>query len=193
MDYQNQQYHELCNLHLGDDYFLSAKDKDGEIQIHLRQFQRFTKEGKLYPTKKGLYFSPSDWLVFESYVETVDHAFQSRASLTADQRWYIANDIHVTVNTSYPTVDIRRFWKPNGDDSDYVPTKNGVSLNYRRWDALKDVVKILREFIPELDNAAIISNVVPFNNAMQEVPLVHSEDQASHVIDTEYSRYDQMY
>ncbi|KAK3104638.1 hypothetical protein FSP39_006839 [Pinctada imbricata] len=146
-------YTELCNLHIGGDIFVSGQENEnGDVKIHLRFFQRYQSGGKIYPTKKGVIFSTSDWLIFEGYLDAIDQTFNNRAELKEDQKWYIGNDIFVTVGTKYPTVDIRRFWRPNGPDDQYVPTKCGVSLNLLKWDNLKNAVQMLRDFVPQLDN-----------------------------------------
>ena len=61
---------------------------------------------------------------------------------------------YVTVNDKYPVLNIRHWWKPV-DSADPVPTKRGINLNKAKWDSLKDVMAIIRGFVPELNDVSI--------------------------------------
>ena len=161
MESKSVMYKELCNLHLGDEHYLSAHEKEGKIEIHIRKFQKFSVDGRIYPTKKGVILTPSDWLVLESYMDAINEAFARRASLETDQKWHIGNDIFITVSKEYPTVDIRRFWKPS-EGEDYRATKNGAALTIRRWNSLRDAQNIIRDFVPQLDEVSNLSSTLPF-------------------------------
>lgn len=151
-------YEELCCLHIGDDFYVSGCQKEGQVQLHIGQYQKYKPNGKIYPTKRGVVLSPSEWLILESYVASVDTVLQIQHTLDTDCKWYISNDIFITQSPKYPTVDIRRFWKPK-ENGKFAPTKNGVALTFAMWNRLKDVMMIIRSFIPQLDDVSAISNV----------------------------------
>lgn len=55
---------------------------------------------------------------------------------------------------SFRQLDIRQFWKPGGSDK-ALPTKKGISLNIYKWERLCDVMSLIREFIPKIDEEHI--------------------------------------
>ena len=165
------EYIELCCLHLGNDYFVSGCLKNGnEVQIHIRKYQRYTENGKIFPTKKGIILSASDWLALESYVENIDEIIPNQSKLTMDRKWYVGNDVFITQSAKFATVDLRRFWKPENAE-EMAPTKSGVSLTFDKWEKLKDTIKIIREFISQLDFASVIDQPLQFDE-----PIKHLSD-----------------
>ena len=68
--------------------------------------------------------------------------------------YHLGGKVYVTVDPKIPTVDIRHFWKPL-DSSAPVATRKGVALYKMKWDKLKDVMDVIRDFVPELNSVTI--------------------------------------
>lgn len=51
-------------------------------------------------------------------------------------------------------VNIRHWWKPD-DTTNPCPTKKGVILSKNKWKQLKDTMTVMRDFVPELNDASI--------------------------------------
>jgi hypothetical protein len=51
-------------------------------------------------------------------------------------------------------VNIRHWWKPD-DTTNPCPTKKGVILSKNKWKQLKDTMAVMRDFVPELNDASI--------------------------------------
>ena len=53
--------------------------------------------------------------------------------------------------------------------TDPVPTRRGININKAKWDSLKDLMAVIRDFVPELNDASIgltIQTVFLFNKTM---------------------------
>ena len=57
-------------LHLGNDCYVVVKTFRGVLQIHIRYY--YKQKGKLWPTKRGITLSPSQWLKLEANCDTLD-------------------------------------------------------------------------------------------------------------------------
>lgn len=59
-----------CMLHVEGDCFVVAKEYNGEILIHIRNYIR--GRGKRFPTKHGAALNMSKWLVLETKREEIN-------------------------------------------------------------------------------------------------------------------------
>lgn len=147
----------MCILHLGGDIFVVAKDfQRKEILIHIRHYEE--KGGNRYPTKQEVTLNLSRWLTFEQKLAEIDMVYQEVLSGHLDEDdeilIHLGGGVYVTVGVTFPTVDIRHFWKPT-DSNTPVATKKGVSLNIQKWEKLKNVADVIRDFVPALNSAVI--------------------------------------
>jgi hypothetical protein len=67
---------------------------------------------------------------------------------------HLGGGVYITINPRYPTMDIRHFWKPLDSDKP-VATGKGVALSKHKWDRLCNTMQVMREFVPELDQACV--------------------------------------
>lgn len=67
---------------------------------------------------------------------------------------HLGGGVYVMISSKYPTVDIRHFWKPKGSDKP-VATKRGIALNKYKWERLCVAMQVMRDFVPELEEACI--------------------------------------
>lgn len=148
-------YDGKCMLHLQYDCYVVAKEYQGEIYIHIRNYQQIGN-GK-YPTKKGVTLTLSRWLLMEKKKDEINELFLAGldGKLTSDEeKFHLGGGVYLTIGKQFPTVDIRHFWKP--DDSNItVDTKRGIALNKSMWERLYDVMELIRDFVPELDGSVI--------------------------------------
>lgn len=138
---------ELYRINLDDfnDLFLTAVTFKNKVNIHIRHF---TNNG-LVPTKKGVTFPLSRWLMFESILPDIQKYLQNRSD--EEMKWHIGGGVYVSITPGYTTVDIRHFWKPD-DALEPVPTRKGVTLNNQKLTRLLQVVEEVHQCIPELND-----------------------------------------
>ena len=147
------QYDPRCMLHIGDEVYVVAKKYNGELQIHIRQFNRFDRS--TYPTKKGVTLSLLRWRVLELRKDNIDKYFQDfyEDLGNEEQSIHLGGGIYATMNYEYPVVNIRHWWKPN-EGTEPKPTKRGIILNNAKWKQLKNAMDIMRDFVPELNSVS---------------------------------------
>ncbi|CAG2238518.1 unnamed protein product [Mytilus edulis] len=137
--------------------YVVAKEFNGNMLIHIRHYDE-SGETKI-PTKKGVTFNLSRWLLLEKKKDEIDTMFiKSLATIEVEEAQtytaHLGGGVYVTVNPKFPTVDIRHFWKPSDSDQP-VPTRKGVALNKYKWKRLCDTIVRMREFVPELNKASV--------------------------------------
>lgn len=149
---------ELYRINLDDfnDLFLTAVSFKDRFNIHIRHF---TNNG-LVPTKKGVTFPLSRWLMFESILPDIQNYLQNRSD--EEMKWHIGGGVYVSITPGYTTVDIRHFWKPD-DALEPVPTRKGVTLNKHKLTRLLQVVEEVHQCIPELNDIELCA----FNESHQ--------------------------
>ncbi|KAK3104646.1 hypothetical protein FSP39_007059 [Pinctada imbricata] len=82
----------------------------------------------------------------------VAKTYKGELNLESEQCWHLGGGVYAKINSEYPTVNIRHYWKPD-DAEQPVPTKRGVMLNKFRLDNLRDAMEKLKEFVPEIEDA----------------------------------------
>ena len=140
---------ERCKLHIGDNIYVVATVFKDQLQIHIRDFQKYDE--KLYPNKKGVTLPLWRWIVFENQESEIVEAAAQYWKDRKEQQWHLGGGVYVTVNHTYPAIDIRHYWKPD-DAVKPCPTRKGVKLDRKQFNKLGDVMKVIRDFVPELNN-----------------------------------------
>ncbi len=64
-------------------------------------------------------------------------------------RRHLGGNWYVTVNSGFRCVSIRKFWLPEGA-TDVRATRKGVSLSFEQYRELKNGLRIIPGFVPEL-------------------------------------------
>ena len=75
---ETRQSEQRCMLDIGDDYFVVACHHNGQLSIHIRQYEN-SQTGKLFPTKKGVTFPLYRWLNLESLESTFADALETHS------------------------------------------------------------------------------------------------------------------
>jgi hypothetical protein len=127
----------------------------GQTYIHVREY--VNEDGREYPSKKGVCFTPSRLQKLCHKIEEIDEQLRQRnatASYKVDQgeiifKTHLGAGIYASVGSKFNGVDLRRFWAPPGQFT-IVPTKNGIFLPVSQWSALKKKLDELLTVHPEL-------------------------------------------
>ncbi|XP_048748519.2 uncharacterized protein LOC125660756 [Ostrea edulis] len=141
---------ERCRISLDDfnELFLTAVSFKDNINIHIRHFTE--ANNVLIPTKKGVTFPLSRWLMFESILPDIQNHLENRSN--EEMKWHIGGGVYVSITPGYTTVDIRHFWKPD-DALEPVPTRKGVTLNKHKLTRLLQAVGEVQQCVPELNDS----------------------------------------
>ena len=147
-------YDGRCFINLLGDVYVVAKEFNKKMLIHIRHYDE--RGQKKIPTKKGVTFNLSTWLLLERKKDDINNLFMKSLSGEEIETYtvHIGGGVHITVDPKFPTVDIRHFWKPLESDKP-VPTRKGVALNRYKWSRLCDTIQVMREFVPELNTATV--------------------------------------
>jgi hypothetical protein len=159
-------YTQLCQLHLGDEIYVTGNVCENVVQIHIRQYDRGNTGP--YPTKKGVTMSLSEWLLLESFVTGMEEAVLNYRELKAEHIWFVGNNIRATASKEYPLIDLRHYWQPD-PNGDLKPTTKGVKLNRRKLENLKNIINIIRDFIPQLKEQDAAYSILPTQFDLQSL------------------------
>lgn len=133
--------------------FVTWTNFNGREFVHVREFE--TIDNKLYPTKIGVSFTASRLKTFTNRFEEIDEQLKQMSadvSYKVRQSRYKAHlgaGIYVSVDTKFNGVDLRRHWLPTNQFTP-VPTKNGIYIQASQWNSLKEILKSLQGFHPDL-------------------------------------------
>ena len=139
---------QLCMLNIGQGFQFVAQ-RNRAVQFHLREYEQYKTEGKLYFTKKGVTLSLTDFFLLRNFVREIDEVFNNRETLTDTRKWYLTSNIIVSVGPKYPTVDIRKFFELN---EQLQATRAGASLNVEMWGNVKSALELMPDFVPEISD-----------------------------------------
>jgi hypothetical protein len=67
----------------------------------------------------------------------------------------LGNNIYASASLEYPLIDLRHYWQPD-PNGDFVPTTKGVKINRRKLKNLKNIIGIIRDFIPQLKQQEVV-------------------------------------
>lgn len=143
------QVKERCKIDIGNDVYVIANVFNDSELIHIRQFERYGS--KTYPTTKGVALPLSRWLMLEGYANFIEESIDTNEMQRERQQRHLGGGVMLTVGESYIAMDIRQYWKPK-DSDEPCPTKRGVQLSYEQAKKLLDVMKVIRDFVPDLDD-----------------------------------------
>ncbi|KAK3106623.1 hypothetical protein FSP39_023877 [Pinctada imbricata] len=103
-----------------------------EMRVDLREWVPPNK-----PTTKGVSFPFKRWASLRDHLELIDEkATAIFDGQNVDERIHIVGNVHVSINSKYPGVDIRHFWFPVDSDEPRASRK-GLSLKPDEWQKFK--------------------------------------------------------
>ncbi|CAC5362330.1 CASP2 [Mytilus coruscus] len=139
-------------LPIGGDIFVIVNEWLDKVLIHIRKYEKNSADTYV-PTKKGIALDLNQWQLLEMYVNEIEEVISQMiddVTGVPEMTFHLGRDVYVSVNKTYPTVDVRQRWKIP-DSNQIVSTKEGISLTYEKWEALKGTFPEVRESVPELE------------------------------------------
>ncbi|OWF45232.1 Activated RNA polymerase II transcriptional coactivator p15 [Mizuhopecten yessoensis] len=158
----------LCQLDIGNDHYVVASRFQGRLYIHIRIYEK-RPDNTTYPTKKGITLDLEKWTKLMTwYSDDVDEAIKGYDDETKDTdlKIHLGSNYHVSLNTGYPVVNIRR-WFLSDNEKEIKPTRKGITLTFRQWGKVKDAMTVLKDFIgKELENVTFCEMAEDHQNQM---------------------------
>ncbi|KAJ8310817.1 hypothetical protein KUTeg_012682 [Tegillarca granosa] len=139
---------DLCCIHLGDDRYVVAKQFNGKMMIHIRQYVR-NKRG-LYPSKVGIGLDLEKWLKLDlcCYRDVSECIESYKSNQNVDYRYHLGENVNVSIKTGFPVVHIRKWFLPEGQES-VVPTRKGIALTFAQWYQLRCAIDFVAQLLKE--------------------------------------------
>ena len=135
-------------LSLGGNKFLTYGLFNGEPRISIRLFQ--VRGKMLYPSKTGISMSATRFSQFRYMTPLItEGVIDMDAKRTVDLTSHLFNSWYVSIKTSHPCVNIRKFFYPQ-NSTEPIPTKTGVTLTIDQWKELLVQIDQLLALVPEL-------------------------------------------
>ena len=123
---------------IGGTNMLTVSSSTGSDLVHIREYARYAPDGPLYPTKKGVHFTPGRWASFLLSIEEVDAVIQKfrNGDYKTELERHIGGGYFIRIQKKYRLVDIRRFIQSVEEEQPRA-TKCGTKLTFDEWDVLK--------------------------------------------------------
>ena len=158
---------EILRVPLGNNRFVVVSKFNGEVQVHIRQYDANEKTGFLYPTKLGVCLPPRRFAELYSGIDScIRHVKYLRDGEPVEYKKHLGGGIYLTVMSGFGCVNIRKYWVPDGSSDGSmspVPTKLGLVLRLSEWDLLVESLEGVRNSHPDLTSA------VPCNEGLDHL------------------------
>ena len=119
------------------------------------------------------------WVELVDSIEGIDHKIQSVADeAVPDFKHHLGSNKYARVNTDFFCVDLRQFWLPEGM-TEVIPTKRGISLNFKQWAEFKAVAAYVSMYVPDV--LSTVPFVQPPDNTIQNGSLKPCTSRYEHV------------
>lgn len=136
--------------HLGQDLYLFDSTFNGNAYVHVRKLVN-----QNIPTKDGISLTLQRCNeLFMSLPFLEDALIRIEQNGDTFYTRHLGGNWHVTVQSGFNRVDIRKFWFSEGA-TELRATRKGVSLTFEQFRELKNGLRMLDSFVPEL------SHIVP--------------------------------
>ncbi len=130
---------------LGKGLYLFDSVFNGITYIHVREVLNDE-----IPTKNGISLTMGRCNELFSGLPQLDIAVnETELKQDAYYRRHLGGNWYVSVNSVYRRVSIRKFWLPEGA-TDVCATRKGVSLTFDQYRELKNGLRTIPSFVPEL-------------------------------------------
>jgi len=95
------------------------------------------------------FFTPPCWKRFVGLTANIEEQVQlSLVGITTNYIQHIGGTWHVSVDSNFPTVDIRRWYEDS--KAELKPTRVGIALTYSNWAKLKKAIVEVENEIPAM-------------------------------------------
>ena len=141
---------QLCMFHLGGERYVVAQPFNGKMLIHIREYGMDSKRTVRYPTKRGIALDLEKFKkMAELCHDDVNRAIEdSKAGKPVDYRHHLGSNIYVTVQSGWPSVNIRKWFLPK-DAAEVVPTRKGMALTFEQWSFMKGAMDLVKQLLRE--------------------------------------------
>lgn len=142
---ENSHIQARYNQPIGAGLYLFDSLFNGQIYIHIRKLLDGTK-----PTKDGITLNLqrcNELFISLPFLEDAVRTMESNQDTF--YRRHLGGNWHVTVQNGFNCVDIRQFWFPEGC-SEIQATRKGISLTFEQFKELRNGLRIIDIFVPEL-------------------------------------------
>ena len=147
-----EEFKPKCLYDLGYGLYVFEGRFQGQTYMHIRECGE-DKDGKKYPTKKGITLNLQRWMELKCILPDIDQEvkkYQSGEPHVYSQR-HLGGNWMVTVKSGLPWVDIRQYWLPL-DYEEVVPTKKGYCVSFEQFKELRQAMIVASELVPEIDD-----------------------------------------
>ena len=134
---------------LGNDRFVVVKRFNGEMKIHIRQYERNTM-GNLYPSKTGICMSPMRFVSLVGSMGALD--IDKLVDKSLQFKSHVGGGVYLTASIGFSHVHIRQFFKPL-DSEEEKPTKKGIALSLNEYKELVACIEDVKNVSDEIANA----------------------------------------
>lgn len=136
-------------IDLGENNRVEACHFKGEPRVDIRAWKKV--DGYFRRTKRGVSLSPVQWLQLlglnECLVGDID-SLKNKHSV--DKTYELGGNLRVYIKSPYWTIDIRRWFRPTGENQPLLPTTRGLRLKFRQCSSLMEADNQLRQALPEI-------------------------------------------
>ena len=130
---------------IGRELYLFDSIFNGKTYVHVRKLVN-----EKFPTKDGISLTLRRCNELYTSLTHVDIAVaQMERNEETFYRKHLGGNWLITVQTGFKCVDIRKFWLPEGA-TELRATRKGVSLTFPEYKELRNGLRTLDSFVPEL-------------------------------------------
>ena len=135
---------------LGDSLYVVIFPSRRESEVHLRYYT----ENDNKPTKDGIVLTLGRFKELQTLAPFVDQFVKGYNDPNEDSSYsrHLGGNWYVSVTHGYRCVNIRRFWKPEGEE-DLRATRDGIALKFQQWEKLMGALDDVESYVPELRDA----------------------------------------
>jgi len=118
-------------------------------RLHVHENNEVFNKG--LDTKKCAFFTPPCWKRFVGLIANIEEQVQlSSVGITTNYIQHIGGTWHVSVDSKFPTLDIRCWYEDSRAGSSLKPTHVGIALTYYNWAKLKKAIVEVENEIPAM-------------------------------------------
>lgn len=141
---------DLCMFHLGNERYVVVNEFNGKMLIHIRQYDMDAKRTVRYPTKRGITLNVEKFKKLEELcVRDINECIKEvQEGKHVNYRYHLGGNVFVTVQSEWPSVNIRKWFLPPGESKE-LPTKKGIALTFEQWSFIKGAINLVKGLLKE--------------------------------------------
>ena len=143
----------VAKFDIGNNRFVTVNEFEGQVYVHLREYQMDNVTKKLYPTVKGCALTPSRFANLLLSATDIDENVAKLRKPDGQEFKYtshLGGGIFCSITSGYQCVNFRSYY---GIGNRLMPTRKGISLRLSEWDAVKSKLDEIKQVSPQLSDA----------------------------------------